>query len=132
MLSRLQMELDSAIRRSERLDEDDFYDQAIDDPAKVRPDARSKENGETEGTKLYVESKSKSINSSVRQDDIEVYLRIECFRQQLFHLAEKLSTGVKWLPYTRRFTIWKHSRLSVQRDKNAKWAKLSNLCMKVE
>lgn len=46
-----------------------------------------------------------------------MYLRIECYRQQLFHLAEKLAVGVKWLPYTRRFTIWKHSRLNVQKRK---------------
>ena len=44
-------------------------------------------------------------------------MRIECYRQQLFHLAEKLAVGVKWLPYTRRFTIWKHSRLNVQKRK---------------
>lgn len=46
MLSRLQRELDSALNRCHRLNDDDFYDEAIGDPALVRPDARSKEEGE--------------------------------------------------------------------------------------
>ena len=47
-------------------------------------------------------------------------------------MAEKVAIGAKWLPYTRRFGIWKHSRRSVQQDKNARAREIGNLFKKVE
>ena len=64
-------------------------------------------------TLLYVESTNKSISSSIRMDDLEVFMRVDTYRQQLLRLGEKFAIGVKWLPHTSRYNIWKASRLFV-------------------
>ena len=32
-------------------------------------------------------------------------------------MPEKLAASIKWLPYSRRFDIWKESRAMIQADK---------------
>jgi hypothetical protein len=70
-----------------------------------------------EGTLLYVEAPGKYVNSVIRQDDIEVYLRLETYRSKLFRLSEKLVDSIKWLPYSHRFDIWKESRMLIHAGK---------------
>lgn len=114
------MEFDSSLQRSERLAEDDAYNEAID-PNFQRPQPTSKEEEiqVSEGSKapektlLYVESPEKIIHSSIRQDDIEVFLRIATYRNSIFKAAEKLACSIKWLPYSRRFDIWTKSRIEI-------------------
>jgi hypothetical protein len=110
MVGRLQQELDSANDRSERLSVEDSYDAAVDSSQK-RPQPTSTDVAAgKEGTLLYVEAPDKYINSVIRQDDIEVFLRLETYRGKLFRLSEKLVDSIKWLPYSHRFDIWKASR----------------------
>ena len=110
MVGRLQQELDAALGRSERLAVDDSYDVAVD-PKMTRPQPTSSEqNGEGASTLLYVEAPMKCINSVIRHDDVEVYLRIQTCRHKLFRMPEKLAASIKWLPYSCRFDIWKESR----------------------
>lgn len=111
MVGRLQKEVDSALQRTERLSVDDAYDYAVD-PEGIRPQPTSGEGeGAQAGTLLYVEAPERSINSAVRVDDVEVYLRIQTYRSRLFRLPEKLAATIRWLPYSRRFDIWERSRM---------------------
>lgn len=106
-VGRLQEEIDSALSRAERLQVDDSYDAAVDTSAQ-RPQPTSKDH-EAGGqhTLLYVEAPEKCINSVVRQDDVEVYLRIQTYRNKLYRAPEKLAASIKWLPYSHRFDVWK-------------------------
>jgi hypothetical protein len=123
MIGRLQKELDSAMQRTERLVVEDAYDYAID-PEGRRPQPTSAEaDGGRPGTLLYVEAPEKSINSVVRLDDVEVYLRIQTYRSRLFRLPEKLSTAIRWLPYTRRFDIWERSRVMMHGAESSRQAR---------
>ena len=74
-MGRLQKEIDSALSRSDRLAVEDSYDEAVD-PNSTRPQPTSNEQeGGQDGTLLYVEAPQKCVNSVVRQDDVEVFLR---------------------------------------------------------
>ena len=76
MVGRLQKEVDAALGRSERLAFDDSYDVAVD-PESSRPQPTSSEqNADGKNTLLYVEAPQKCINSVIRHDDVEVFLRI--------------------------------------------------------
>ena len=106
------------MQRTERLACDDAYDYAID-PEGKRPQPTSAEaDGGRPGTLLYVEAPDKSINSAIRLDDIEVFLRVHTYRARLFRLPEKLSTSIRWLSYTRRFDIWERSRILMHGGEN--------------
>lgn len=70
-----------------------------------------------EKTLLYVESTEKIVHSSIRHDDIEVFLRITTYRNSLFKVAEKLACSIKWLPFSRRFDIWTNSRIAISEYK---------------
>ena len=64
-----------------------------------------------EETKLYIEkTEERSINSAIRQDDFEVYLRQKTYHNKLNRLANKLINNVKWLPYLKRYDIWQECR----------------------
>ena len=58
-------------------------------------------------TKLYIEKTSeRSINSTIRQDDFEVYLRLKTYHNKIDRLAQKLIHKIKWLPFLKRFEMW--------------------------
>jgi hypothetical protein len=80
MIGRLQQEVDLTISRIDRLNADDAYDDAID-PNVKRPQPTSNDiNGGNQGTLLYVEAPIKCINSAIRMDDVEVFLRMQTYR----------------------------------------------------
>jgi hypothetical protein len=117
MIGRLQKEVDACRNRSERLRIDDHYDDAVDKNA-VRPQPIATEDDEPKTqTLLYVETIDKAINSSIRQDDLEVYMRITTYRNKLFRLPEKLATTLRWIPYSDRFEIWQESRRELKKIK---------------
>jgi hypothetical protein len=119
MVGRLQKELDSAHSRSARLAVEDAYDEAVD-PGIPRPQPTSKEEaGGRDGALLYVESPEPVVSSAIRQDDIEVHLRIQTYRGRLYRAPEKLAASIKWLPYSRRFDIWSESRIRIANFKVA-------------
>ena len=68
-------------------------------------------------TNLYIESKLKSINSSIKQEDYEVYMRVKTYQNKLNRLSKKLIHSIKWLPYSKRFDMWKESRKMILRHK---------------
>ena len=43
-------------------------------------------------------------------DDVQAFLRVETFRNQLFRFPTKFLSLVKWIPYSERFEILKESR----------------------
>ena len=117
MVGRLQQELDFSSDRCERLSVEDSYDSAVDSSQR-RPQPTSTDVAAgKEGTLLYVEAPGKCINSVIRLDDVEVFLRLETYRSKLFRLSEKLVDSIKWLPYSHRFDIWKKSRILIHEGK---------------
>ena len=51
-----------------------------------------------------------NVNSAIRLDDVESYIRMTTYRNRLFRQAKKLTSEFKWLSYTSRFDIWASSR----------------------
>lgn len=82
LVGRLQMESDSARSRTARLEQPDAYEEAISaTPTVPRPQPTStEEDGGKDGTLLYVEAPDKPIASAIRQDDIEVHMRLQNYR----------------------------------------------------
>ena len=66
---------------------------------------------------LYMESKTKSINSAIRLDDFEVYVRAQSYKNKINRSAEKLVRSIKWLPFTNRFDTWEESRILMMKYK---------------
>ena len=65
-----------------------------------------------ETTRLYIEkTDQRSVNSAIRQDDFEVYMRQKTYSRRLNRLAEKLINKIKWLPYSKRFDMFEESRI---------------------
>lgn len=88
------------------------------DATVLRPQPTSSEqDGTRNGALLYVEAPGKSVNSIIKLDDFEVFLRISTYRSKLYRMPEKLATSIKWLPHSHRFDIWKESRVYIQQDK---------------
>jgi hypothetical protein len=77
------------------------------------------EDGGRDGALLYVGSAERVIGSTIRQDDIEVHLRVQTYRSKLFRTPEKLATSIKWLPLSGRFDIWAQSRVRITAFKTA-------------
>ena len=131
-LSILQQEQDNCNNRLERLLPDDKF-KGAEEPDCERPSPTTKikhqpsdaqeandleqmpENKRNaykeELAKLYIEkTDQRSVNSCIRQDDFEVFLRQKTYTNKLNRLAIKLVNKVKWLPYSRRYNIWEASR----------------------
>jgi hypothetical protein len=110
LVGRLTQEFESAHNRSERLSIEDSFSAAIDETA-VRPQPVSnEEEGGKKGALLYVESPDRSVNSVIKQDDVEVAMRILSYRRKILRSAEKVLISLKWLPYSSRFEVFKASR----------------------
>ena len=129
-LGLLQLEQDSCNNRLERLLPDDKYEGAAEaerpsptttikhEPSDAQEASATGEMTDIKAeaykeqlTKLYVEkTETPSVNSAIRQDDFEVYLRQKTYRNKLDRLAHKLIHKVKWLPYLKRFELWRESR----------------------
>jgi hypothetical protein len=93
---------------------DDNFDKC--DP-KERPHPTST-TGRNEGKPLYVEVPCKDPNSLIRQDDVESYIRTTTYQNKLFRGSMKFVNNIKWMPYLKRFEIWRSSREMVLELKN--------------
>jgi hypothetical protein len=71
----------------------------------MRPTSKAKKN---EGT-LYVEIKDMPAQSSIRQDDIEVYMRHVVYEGKINKLVNKFMARLKWMPLSERFDIFESS-----------------------
>jgi hypothetical protein len=74
-------------------------------------------NTQPEKALLFIESKNKSVNSAMIQEDFEVFLRVQTYKNKCNRLAKKLITQIKWLPMTHRFSIWQESRIRMHEYK---------------
>lgn len=122
LMAKLQTEYELAVERSERLMlEDGFHSK---DP-KPHPTATE---GKHSGKPLYIESEERMPCSALRQDDIEVYLRVKTFRNQLFRTSNKLISFMKWIKYSDRYELLGESRRSMMRLRNEHNKKQRELC----
>ena len=86
-----------------------------------------------EETKLYIEkTEDRSINSVIRQDDFEVYLRQKTYHNKLNRQAKKLINQIKWLPFLKRYEMWKESREAIYAYRQAASKENSNLLYTVQ
>lgn len=68
----------------------------------LRPSSKS---GQNEGT-LYLEIKDLPPHSSIREDDIEVYLRHITYSEKINKMVNKWLARLKWMPLSKRFEIF--------------------------
>lgn len=94
------MELDSTIKRAQRLAIDDDYLRGLQPD--LRPTSRSQQ---SDGT-LYVELKDIPAQSCIRQDDIEVYLRHVTYASKINRLSNKFIARLKWMGVSRRYDVF--------------------------
>lgn len=66
-----------------------------------------------ETTNLYIEKKDRCINSAIRLDDFEVFLRQRTYKNTVTRPARKLINQIKWLPFAKRIEMWKGSRKQI-------------------
>ena len=111
---KVKTEYDLAFERSERLNLDDGFQ----DFYKIKKPHPTATEGKHSGKPLYIESEERLSCSSLRQDDIEVYLRLKTFRNQVFRIPNKLLSLMKWMKYSDRFEISKESRRSLTSLRN--------------
>lgn len=114
LFQKVQTEYDLAFERSERLNLDDGFH----DFYKVQKPHPTATEGKHSGKPLYIESEERLPSSSLRQDDIEVYLRVVTYRNQLFRVPNKLLSLMKWMKYSDRFDILKEARRSIMALRN--------------
>jgi hypothetical protein len=98
--SKLQWEIDNAVKRSQRLEVDDDYTLGMH--PELRPTSKAKKN---EGT-LYVEIKDLPAQSAIRADDIEVYLRHVAYAGKINKVVNKFLSRLKWMPMCSRFDVF--------------------------
>lgn len=97
---KLQWDIDSAVKRAQRLAVDDDYERGLQ--SHLRPTSRSKQN---DGT-LYVEIKDLPAQSCIREDDLEVYLRCVTYSGKVTKMVNKFLARLKWLPLSKRFDVF--------------------------
>lgn len=114
LFQKVQTEYDLAFERSERLNLDDGFQ----DFYKIKKPHPTATEGKHSGKPLYIESEERLPCSSLRQDDIEVYLRVTTFRNQLFRIPNKLLSLMKWMKYSDRFEMLKEARRSMMALRN--------------
>jgi hypothetical protein len=98
--SKLQWEIDNAVKRAQRLEVDDDYTLGMH--PELRPTSKAKKN---EGT-LYVEIKDLPAQSAIRSDDIEVYTRHVAYSGKINKVVNKFMSKLKWMPMCSRFDIF--------------------------
>ena len=57
----------------------------------------------------YNDSGPKPPLSTLRQDDIDVYLRIATYEDKVLRKAKKFVERAKWLPFSQRFEVYQDS-----------------------
>ena len=60
---------------------------------------------------LYAENPDQCANSNIRADDFTTFIRERAYFNQASRLARKVATSAKWLPHSKRYEIWRESRL---------------------
>ena len=86
-----------------------------------------------ETTRLYIEKTTqRSVNSAIRQDDFEVFLRQKTYQRKLNRLANKLVSKIKWLPYSKRFDMWQECREMIYERRQSAISERSQLLNSIQ
>ena len=96
--SKIQFELENAVKRHQRLDGEDHFA-----TAERRPQ-RLENNGDIVRDDANVESLPKQ--SALRIDDVDVYNRVVTYEQKCSRAASKFVNKAKWAPLTHRFDVY--------------------------
>ena len=67
---------------------------------------------------MYEKFEFKEHHSLLRQDDIEVYLRLTTFQNKVTRPVMKIANILKTLPLSHRFEIFKRARKEMQLFRN--------------
>ena len=95
--AKVQFELENAVKRHERLEGEDHF---------KTPDRPQQKPG---SSYIDIYDGVRPPFSSLRADDIDVYLRIVAFEEQITRKANRFVQRVKWTPYSHRFEIYEDS-----------------------
>ena len=98
---KLEFNLEQAINRISRLDQDDYYDQALSDE---KPTTKT-----ADGGSLYVEKFDLMPQSLLREDDVEVYMRGVAYRNKILKTVNKLMSRLKWVPLRSKTDIFERA-----------------------
>lgn len=93
--SKMQFELENAVKRYTRLDGDDHF---------LTPD-RPKQEDESS----YADDEVRLPISALRADDIDVYLRTATYEEKITRKAERFIQRAKWCSMSHRFDIYQDS-----------------------
>jgi hypothetical protein len=104
MYGKIEFNLEQAMQRCERLDQEDLYETAT-------PENRPTTKAELGGGALYVETFDLPPQSLVREDDIEVYLRATSYRNKVSRVVDKYISRLKWFPMQHRYSIFEEAVL---------------------
>lgn len=91
-ISKIQFELENAVKRYTRLEGTDHF---------LTPD-RPSQKDETS----YADDGNRPPLSTLRADDLDVYMRIVTYEERVSRKAEKFIQRVKWTPLAHRFQIY--------------------------
>jgi hypothetical protein len=94
LFSKLEKQFEYAMSRKERLEQEDFFDEAIES---CRPSTCVNLGEELGMGTLYVEKKDLKAQSLIREDDVEVYMRGVSYKNKVSKTVNKFLSRAKWL-----------------------------------
>lgn len=118
MYAQLEYEIESTLKRQERLEQKDGFEE-LRDGAHTRPETAQNNSSAQRNMprderlqELQEERKSgadrrKEPISALRIDDFEVYLRLQTYQTKIFRPCLKFIARAKWLPTTESLNIFK-------------------------
>lgn len=104
--SKIQFELENAIKRQQRLEGDDHFLNAGNKPQTKAGDAPVLDKEEKLVRTHILNIVVQGQMSTLRIDDIDVYLRLMTYEQRIFKNAERLIQRLKLVPMRHRFEIF--------------------------
>lgn len=100
-ISKIQFELEQAVKRHQRLAGNDHFD---NEPRPQRLEPNGLINPED------VDAETKNLkHCALRVDDIDIYTRVVSYEHSCNKLAERLVNRVKWVPLTHRFDVYRQA-----------------------
>ena len=93
--SKIQFELENCVKRFNRLDGEDHFGSSEELPAPIEEEERDR--------------KEKTLQSVLRPDDIDIYLRCITYEERIAGTADKFVQRAKWVPLVHRFEVYKDS-----------------------
>jgi len=96
--SKIQFELENAIKRCQRLEGEDHFSTPDKRPQRLET------NGDIVRDDINVESLPKQ--SALRLDDLDVYNRIVTYEEKCARGATKFINKAKWAPLSHRFDVY--------------------------